>query len=154
MAGARVVLDDPATLDEACDRIKALLPDKPKVVVGFDGMDGVGKSTLADKLAPLLYATVIHLDTHLEKEPNGFVPFIRCQDVTAAMEAAPDRVVIVDGYACVRSRKPVSSVSMSTSISKRSAETAAFGTMGTFASARRPWTTSSGGNERFAWRRR
>jgi uridine kinase len=101
VAAARVVLVDPASLDEACEKVKKLMPDRPRVVIGFDGMNGVGKSTLARKLAPLLGATVISLDNHLNKNRGAYVPCIRCQEVTAALRASGKRVVIVDGI-CLR----------------------------------------------------
>jgi len=45
----------------------------------------------------LLGAAVIKLDDHLDKGKGEYVPFMRCQEVTAALEAAGERVVIVDG---------------------------------------------------------
>jgi uridine kinase len=94
-------LDGPTSLEELYDKVKGLMPNRPKVCIGIDGMTGAGKTPLARKLAPLLGATVIKLDDYVDKGQGGYVPFIRCHEVTAALEAAGGHVVIVDGI-CLR----------------------------------------------------
>ena len=95
-------MDGPTSLEELYDKVKGLMPNRPKVCIGIDGMTGVGKTCLAFRLAPLLGAAVIKLDDHVDKGKGEYVPFMRCQEVTAALEAAGERVVIVDGI-CLRS---------------------------------------------------
>jgi hypothetical protein len=94
-------LGETTSLEELCDEIKGLMPDRPKVCIGIDGMDGVGKTSLARELAALLGATVISLDDHVERKRGEYVSWIRCQEVTAAMRATGGNVVIVDGV-CLR----------------------------------------------------
>src|SRR5437773_2657943 len=77
------------------------MPDRPKVFIGIDGMNGVGKTPLARDLAALLGATVINLDKYVDERRGGFAPFMRCQEVTAALGATGEGVVIVDGV-CLR----------------------------------------------------
>jgi hypothetical protein len=64
-------------------------------------MDGIGKTPLAHKLATLLGATVISLDDHVDKNRGAYVPHIRSQEVTAAIEASSGLVVVVEGV-CLR----------------------------------------------------
>jgi hypothetical protein len=90
-------LDGPRSLEELYNKVKGLIPNRPKVCIGIDGVNGVGKSCLARKLAPLLGATVISLDCHVDKNRGAYAPLIRCHEVTAAMEATGGRVVVVDG---------------------------------------------------------
>jgi hypothetical protein len=94
-------LDGTTSLEELCNKIKGLMPNRPKVFIGIDGMNGVGKTPLARNLAPLLDATVIPLDNHLDRNRGAYVPCIRCQEVTAALGATGEGVVIVDGV-CLR----------------------------------------------------
>ncbi|MBR1172990.1 hypothetical protein JQ617_03395 [Bradyrhizobium sp. KB893862 SZCCT0404] len=56
--------------------------------IGIDGMDGVGKSTLARELANRLGGSVISLDDYLTKRQNSYVLHIRCDDVKAAISAS------------------------------------------------------------------
>ncbi|MGI0011097.1 MAG: hypothetical protein ACREAE_06840 [Nitrosopumilaceae archaeon] len=46
-------------------------------VVGIDGKDGVGKSTLAVALANELELELVELDKHLTKNQGGYVDYIR-----------------------------------------------------------------------------
>jgi hypothetical protein len=87
-------LDGPTSLEELCDKVKELMPNRPKVFIGIDGMNGVGKTCLACELAPLLGGTVISLDDHLDKKRGAYAACIRCHEVTAAIEAINGRIVI------------------------------------------------------------
>jgi hypothetical protein len=93
-------LHDLTTLKQLHGKIKALMSERPTRFIGIDGMDGTGKTHLAGKLAELLGATVISLDGYVDKKQGAYIPYIRCQDVKAAIEAnsAP---VIVEGV-CLR----------------------------------------------------
>jgi adenylate kinase family enzyme len=93
-------MDGPISLEELHDKVKGLMPNRPKVCIGIDGMDGVGKTRLAQNLATRLGATVISLDDHVAKKRGMYVPYIRCQEVTAAIEAG-SRLVVVEGV-CLR----------------------------------------------------
>jgi hypothetical protein len=93
-------LDGPTLLDELHGKLKGLISGRRKVCIGIDGMDGVGKTPLAQKLAMLLGATVISLDDHVDKKRGMYVPYVRCQEVTAAIEAC-SRLVVVEGV-CLR----------------------------------------------------
>ncbi|WP_456622124.1 hypothetical protein [Bradyrhizobium sp. P5_C12] len=58
--------------EELPARINALLPSNGRgICIGFDGMDGVGKSTLACEMAKRLGGSRISLDDYLVKKQNG-----------------------------------------------------------------------------------
>jgi hypothetical protein len=70
------------------------MPDVGRVCIGIDGMNGAGKTCLAGELAPLLGAKVISLDDYLNKKRGAYVPHIRCEEVSAAVEAATPPILI------------------------------------------------------------
>jgi len=67
-------MDGPISLEELHDKVKGLMPNRLKVCIGIDGMDGVGKTFLARELATPLGATVISLDDHVDKKRGMYVP--------------------------------------------------------------------------------
>jgi hypothetical protein len=93
-------LQDLTTLAGLHDKINTVMSERPTRLIGIDGMDGIGKTWLAGKLAELLGATVISLDKYVDKKQGAYVPHIRCQDVKAAIEAS-SAPVIVEGV-CLR----------------------------------------------------
>ncbi|MDE5461164.1 hypothetical protein [Bradyrhizobium sp. CSS354] len=62
--------------------------------IGLDGMDGVGKSTLARELADRLGGSVISLDDHLTRKQNGYILHIRGDELKAAISASRSPMVI------------------------------------------------------------
>lgn len=81
--------------EELYTRIDALLPSNGhRVCIGLDGMDGVGKSTLAREMAKRVGGSVISLDDHLLKKQNGYVLHIRCDELKAAISVSRALVLI------------------------------------------------------------
>lgn len=74
--------------EELCIRLAELRLGSGRLHIGIDGMDGVGKSTLAREMANRLGGTVISLDDYLTKKQNGYVLHIRCDEVKAAVSAS------------------------------------------------------------------
>ena len=86
-----------STLSELAEVVTPALQGKKPPVVGVDGIDGAGKTHLVAKpLAELILAKVVSLDRHLIKKRGGFIPFLRCQSIRAAIEVS-DQNVIVEG---------------------------------------------------------
>lgn len=65
-------------------------------IIGIDGMYGAGKTWLTQKLEVLIPAPAVYLDCHIDKKQDGYVPFLRIDDVQCRLSDA-DRVVLVDG---------------------------------------------------------
>src|SRR5262245_34233923 len=87
--------NEPLTMqDELRARLDGLLPNGGRLCIGFDGMDGVGKSTLAREMAQRLGASLISLDDHLVKKQNLYVPHIRCDELEAAISASHSPILI------------------------------------------------------------
>jgi hypothetical protein len=84
-----------------CERAWAALgfPDRRAVLIGLDGMPGVGKSSVASWLAWQLGAKAVHLDLYVE--PKGFPLLWRTDDLTRVLEArlSLGRPVIIEGVA-------------------------------------------------------
>jgi hypothetical protein len=79
--------------DELHVRLDDLLNGE-HLCIGFDGMDGVGKSTLAREMAERLGLSVISLDTYLVEKQNGYVPHIRCDELKAAISVCRSPILI------------------------------------------------------------
>jgi hypothetical protein len=60
-----------SSLEELLGKLDSLMQEGDKVCIGIDGMDGIGKTPLARKLAPLLGAQVISLDVDSERFSVG-----------------------------------------------------------------------------------
>src|SRR4051794_23498229 len=69
-------------------RLDGLLPNGDHLCIGFDGLDGVGKSTLAYEMARRLGGSVISLDDYLVEKQNGYVLHIRSDELNAAISAS------------------------------------------------------------------
>jgi hypothetical protein len=80
--------------EELYARLDQLLPNGGRLCIGLDGMDGVGKSTLAREMAKRLGGSVISLDDHLVKKQNGYILHIRCDEVKAAISASRSPILI------------------------------------------------------------
>ena len=57
--------------------------------IGIDGVDGAGKSHLAEKLARSLECTALNLDDYLYRNQGGYVDFIDYKALSAALTAIP-----------------------------------------------------------------
>ncbi|WP_441259606.1 hypothetical protein AB7008_23605 [Bradyrhizobium sp. 521_C7_N1_3] len=75
-------------------RLADLLPNDGRLCIGIDGMDGVGKSTLARELANRLGGSVISLDDHLTRKQNGYILHIRCDELKAALSASTSPILV------------------------------------------------------------
>src|SRR5262245_48888077 len=80
--------------EELHARLNDLLPNDGRFCIGFDGMDGVGKSTLAREMAKRLGGSVISLDDHLVKKQNGYILHIRCNELKAVISASRAPILI------------------------------------------------------------
>jgi hypothetical protein len=96
MPGRNVTLSERSmtSVEELCNKLRGLMPDGESVCIGIDGTDGVGKTCLGRKLAPLLGAKLISLDEHLDKKRGVYVPHIRCVEVRAAIEASASPILL------------------------------------------------------------
>jgi len=88
------------SVDALCERTKALIPGKTRMLIGIDGMNQVGKTTLGHELAKKLGAILISIDGYLNRKQNAYTEHIRCHDVRAAIEAVT--VPIISEGVCLR----------------------------------------------------
>jgi len=63
-------------------------------LIGIDGIDGAGKSTLAEKLSGLLGLNHINLDDYAEKEKGTFVDFLDLNRLNDALNESQQAVII------------------------------------------------------------
>lgn len=77
------------------------------VVVGVDGRDGVGKTTLARELGESIGATVISLDDFVPEKLGAYVPNLRSNDLASSISSA-SRPVIVEGVCLLAALEAVS----------------------------------------------
>lgn len=86
---------EPLTLQQELHaRLGDLLSNGERLLIGFDGLDGVGKSTLAREMAKHLGGSVISLDDYLVKKQNGYVLYIRHDELKAALLASRSPILI------------------------------------------------------------
>jgi adenylate kinase family enzyme len=93
------MLTDKAILEKA---IKEKIASAEAAIITIDGIDGCGKTTIADCLGEQLRIPVIHLDDYIEKNQDGYVDFIRYDELRNALKKARDASssIIVEGV-CV-----------------------------------------------------
>lgn len=89
------------TLDALQKAIAAYLLRTDAPVLAIDGMDGSGKSWLAERLAASIHAAHLNLDEFLNQKRGGFLDHLRYDELAAAVNRARDGgAVIIEGV-CV-----------------------------------------------------
>lgn len=73
--------------------LAAALKNVSPVLIGIDGVDGTGKSTLANTLGPAIPATVVSLDDFLNKNEGSFVASIRVAELGEAIRRADPTII-------------------------------------------------------------
>lgn len=89
-----------SSFEELCFHVTERSVANPRLIVGVDGVDGIGKTTLARRLSKRLGAALISLDDHLERKKDAYVPFVRCIEVRQIL-AAREAILIAEGV-CLR----------------------------------------------------
>ena len=85
------------SVDLLCGRFKAELAKNGSLVIGLDGLDGIGKTTLARELAQRLNAKLISLDQYEEKGHRRYVENLRCSDIIVDISS----ITVIEGV-CLR----------------------------------------------------
>ncbi len=87
------------SLDELFAALAAARAARSIRLLGMDGENGVGKTTLATALGPGILAKTIHLDSLLEKDKGGFTDFIDVVHLAKEVEEAlaSSTLVVVEG---------------------------------------------------------
>jgi hypothetical protein len=87
------------SVDELVTALESVRTSRSVRLVGMDGEDGIGKTTLAKALGPRLRAKTIHLDSLLEKDRGGFTDFIDVVRLAKEIEdvLASSPLVVVEG---------------------------------------------------------
>ena len=88
--------------------LESSYPDALSGVVGIDGTDGVGKTTLANAIRQVVGGSVVSLDDFILKNQGSYVSYLRHGDLKAVF-AAHDRPIIVEGV-CLLAALDVMSV--------------------------------------------
>jgi len=89
------------SIDVLCKRVKEITAERTTLVIGLDGMAGVGKTTVGKELARRLNARLISLDDYVEKKRGTYVPHLRCDEIRELLENSGSSIVI-EGV-CLRS---------------------------------------------------
>lgn len=82
-----------ASVEDICDHVRRM-PSWPRVTVAIDGIDGVGKSTLAREIVQRIGGAVVSVDAYLNMHLGGYVPHVRCDDLRAACAQAAAPIVV------------------------------------------------------------
>jgi hypothetical protein len=72
-------------LTELLEKIKKQLLLPKGVLLGIDGANGAGKTSLAEKIIEYLPAAIIHIDDFLEKNQGSYLDYIRYGDIEKAL---------------------------------------------------------------------
>jgi len=87
------------TFDQLTDltaALASLVADRVAPVIGIDGLDGVGKTTMAKRLAHLLGAQHLELDDFLCKDRGTYACQIRCDELHGYIGSI-DGPIVIDG---------------------------------------------------------
>ncbi len=79
------------------DEIISLIQIKKIKVLGIDGNDGVGKTTLASEIAEKLGLTHIEVDKYLVKDSNGYLKFLDLEKLKADINKNAGKKIIIEG---------------------------------------------------------
>jgi hypothetical protein len=88
------------SIDDLSSHLLELFAQKRATIVGIDGMDGIGKSTLANDVARRIDAKLISLDNYLDRKMGAYVAYLRCAELKVAL-MEESRMIIVEGV-CLR----------------------------------------------------
>lgn len=77
------------------DAVVAALHSARARRIGIDGIDGCGKTTLAEAVAASLGFRLFSLDDYLEKDKGGFLEFVEYQRLRA--DVAAEEAYVVEG---------------------------------------------------------
>jgi hypothetical protein len=74
------------------------IPSPPRFIT-FDGVDGVGKSTLATCLGVELSAELVHLDNFIEKNRGSYLHALKIEEIATAIRQASKKApyIIMEG---------------------------------------------------------
>lgn len=83
-------------------RIRDAIENRGARLLAIDGVDGCGKTTLSDSLAPKLDCVVLHLDDYVEMNKGGFLDHFDYEKLKAEIQKATNQngSVIIEGV-CV-----------------------------------------------------
>jgi ABC-type dipeptide/oligopeptide/nickel transport system ATPase component len=69
---------------------------KSTFLIGIDGKDGIGKSTLAQELSRLINAKLISLDDYLIRNQDKYVDSLKIDEIIDAIKSTTD-IIIIEG---------------------------------------------------------
>ncbi len=75
-------------------------------IIGIDGKDGSGKTTLAHRIAGRIKGKVVSLDEYVEKKKDGYVPYLHVERIctTLSGETGP---LVVEGICLLAAAKRI-----------------------------------------------
>ena len=82
--------------EELARHLMAKNVDKSALLIGIDGKDGIGKSTLAKELSRLINAKLISLDDFLVRNQDKYVDSLKIGEITDAIKSTTG-IVIIEG---------------------------------------------------------
>ena len=83
-----------ATICTSLESVRRTVDAAGWLRIGIDGVEGVGKSYLAEQLSERLGCPVLDLDAYLFKNQGAFVPFIDYPALSSALAAMPQFILI------------------------------------------------------------
>jgi len=79
---------------KSCNQLAKIIRDGNYKIVGIDGKDGAGKSTIARKVSSELKIRHINLDDYVEKHSGTYVPNIKNEELLAAINSSNNPLII------------------------------------------------------------
>ena len=87
-------LGSTASVDELHRRLEIVYAASKKHLIGIDGVDGSGKTTLAKRLAKRFGGSVVSLDDYLDKNQNAYTLHVRCHELNRAIANSQSPILI------------------------------------------------------------
>jgi ABC-type dipeptide/oligopeptide/nickel transport system ATPase component len=92
--------------EELAEEVAKCISVGQAVTIGIDGKDGSGKTTLAQRIAEKIKGKVVSLDEYVEKKKDGYVPYLRVDEIRATLsgETGP---LVVEGICLLAAAKRI-----------------------------------------------
>ena len=106
VAAVKIHMQEFTSVKELIEKLRLDLEGIDTPVIGIDGTDGVGKTTLASQIGDAFKLPVIYLDDFLEPERGSYVAYLCLEDVREKLRLLNSPVVI-EGVCLLRAAERI-----------------------------------------------
>jgi Cdc6-like AAA superfamily ATPase len=82
------------SVEQLADELARVISTTPRVLIGIDGKDGTGKTTLARHIANRIGGEVVSLDDYLEKQKGSYIPHLRFEEIRRELSSKQGPIVL------------------------------------------------------------